>query len=449
MTQAPSPTIVLVEADAVRAGEALEALRPRAVKVVRDGHAGLEAIEASIAVVISAAQLPDMPGLAVLQKWKDAHPGAVRILVADHSELPGLLQARAAGIVDHVVSRASASQGLQRVALEALGAAVDASITRAAPAADAAPSTQIWDQLRWTVEQVARARGVIVRSLPSDARVLHLQFVLPDAEVPVLRNRLAKGWPAPVKAKDRRARWRERRHPLIRFLGGLSLPSELYAQEVPDGHAFVALLPWQREAKVTALVGILPGAPDGGHRADVEALHRHALEKVREFPLPAVPFGDEASGVGQPVPEYDWIITDDYAGPDRRKRETTFLNRFVLFGRRRRVGSRIRSVSDVFVDRLPKAVWAYAIAYVVLSGVDTAFTFKFVREGVVREMNPLLRPLVVEWPLLFLATKNSVALAGLFATARLHSFRLGRHLLRAVLLAYALLDVYWLWLLAR
>src|SRR5437764_1260764 len=77
-----------------------------------------------------------------------------------------------------------------------------------------------------------------------------------------------------------------------------------------------------------------------------------ALRRVREFPLPQVTADGEASGVGQPIPEYDWVLTPSYAGPDRRGQATSFLNRFVLFGRRGRVPSRIARLTPAFVDRL-------------------------------------------------------------------------------------------------
>ena len=50
-------------------------------------------------------------------------------------------------------------------------------------------------------------------------------------------------------------------------------------------------------------------------------------------------------------------------------------DRFTLIGRRRRVPRNLQRVAGFFVDRLAKSVLWYALAYVCLSLVDTAFTF--------------------------------------------------------------------------
>ena len=104
-------------------------------------------------------------------------------------------------------------------------------------------------------------------------------------------------------------------------------------------------------------------------------------------------------------------------------------------------------MSSPFVDRLPVSVWWSLAAYVVLSAIDTWLTFRFVGDGTVREMNPLLRPLVRDFPLVFLGAKNLLALAGIFAITRFHLFRAGALLLRVTLAGYVALDLYWLWLL--
>ena len=65
------------------------------------------------------------------------------------------------------------------------------------------------------------------------------------------------------------------------------------------------------EDMLTAVLGVLEPA---AWKLLVEA-HALALEELIEF---ALPDPDEVTGLGRAVPEYDWIVTPDYAGPDRR-----------------------------------------------------------------------------------------------------------------------------------
>jgi hypothetical protein len=171
------------------------------------------------------------------------------------------------------------------------------------------------------------------------------------------------------------------------------------------------------------------------------------LEEVEDLPLPQVPSPEESTGAGQPIFEYDWIATPSYVGRDRRSAPTNFLDRYAVSGRRERVSSKIQERANVFVDRVTPRFKRYAFAYVVLSLIDTAFTLQLVRGGLVRELNPVLRPLVLGSPAAFLAAKNALAITGLFLLVRFQLFPLGLWLMRAVLAFYLLLDVYWIWLL--
>src|SRR5207253_7307691 len=130
-------------------------------------------------------------------------------------------------------------------------------------------------------------------------------------------------------------------------------------------------------------------------------------------------------------------------------RPTSFFNRFIFFGRRRRVPSRIARATDAFTDVPHPRVWRYAAAYVLLAAIDTFLTWSAVRSGLVREANPLLRPLVLHHPWLFLVVKNAIAVGAFLAVVRFQLFRYGMWALRAAVAAYLLLDVYWVWLLLR
>jgi hypothetical protein len=90
-----------------------------------------------------------------------------------------------------------------------------------------------------------------------------------------------------------------------------------------------------------------------------------------------------------------------------------------------------------------------AIAYLVLSALDTLATSWFVARGVVSELNPVLRPLVAGHPFGFIVAKNLCSLAALFIPFRFHLVRAGRISLWANAGIYLLLDLYWLWLMVR
>ena len=93
--------------------------------------------------------------------------------------------------------------------------------------------------------------------------------------------------------------------------------------------------------------------------------------------------------------------------------------------------------------QIPRAVWRWFAAYLVLAGIDTWLTWRCVRSGLVVEANPLLRPLVLHHPWLFLTIKNALAIGAFLAVARFHLFRFGRYALPGVVVAYLLLDLYW------
>jgi hypothetical protein len=230
---------------------------------------------------------------------------------------------------------------------------------------------------------------------------------------------------------------------------GLADEQEVYASRVGDENRWVylAFLPWRREPRVTAVVGICEDPPTAETRNLLVDVHRRAVSETAELHLPRLLFGDEATGPGQTVLEYDWVVTDTYAGPDRRRRRTPFLSRYLVRGRRWRVPSRAARTRDAFVDRVAPWVRSYALAYFVLAALDTALTWWYVRRGLVDELNPVLRPLVLHHPWLFLATKNALAAAAFAGVTRFHLFRIGRVVLGVAVACFALVDAYWLWLL--
>src|SRR5262249_16730301 len=95
------------------------------------------------------------------------------------------------------------------------------------------------------------------------------------------------------------------------------------------------------------------------------------------------------------------------------------------------------------VDGIPSWVTPYFVVYAALAAVDTFCTSRFVSAGQVVELNPLLAPLIAHHPWLFLLAKNALTVAAFGIIVRFHLFRLAKHVLRASVGAYALLDLYW------
>ena len=401
----------------------------------------------SVGAVVSLLRLSDGSGLDLLRDCASRHPEAGRVLLAAYEDLPGIVGLRTRGVVSRVIPLAASAGRIARAVEEALSSLDSVSSGDEHSVSRSQAQGEAWLELeelvRWSATRLAQVEGAVLRPLPPDPRALQLQLVLPQGKrIEALRQDVVRRWLWPVKPRDGKVARRDRKHPVVRMLGGLSEASEVYVKHLPAerAYAYLVLLPWQHERKLTAALGVLLD----GFRKDcwelLLSVHAQAVDELSEFALPRL---EETSGVGQAVPEYDWIVTRDYVGPDRRQRPTSFLNRFIFLGRRKRVPSRLARATESFTDRPPPWVWRYAAAYALLAAVDTALTFTCVRAGLVAEANPLLRPLVLHHPWIFLAVKNALALAAFFAVVRFQLFRFGTWALRAAVLAYLLLDVYW------
>lgn len=370
---------------------------------------------------VDAIVVPFRLGLELLRQCAALQPEARRIVLAAYEDLPELVRHR--GLAQRVLPlTADDAQILKAAAFD------EASVSRV-PA-----PPELDELLRWTALRLAQVKGAVVRPLPPDPRAMQLQLVLPAGQrIEALRQDVLRQWLWPVKPRDAQVSRKDRAHPVVRMLGWLSPGAEVYTREIAGVHAYVALLPWQREKRITAALGVL----DPHYWDLLRTVHADAVATLSEFSLPDV----DVTGAGAVVPEYDWIVTPDYVGPDRRTAPTGFWNRFVFLGRRKRVPSRI--AEGHFTDKPDPSVFVWLALYVVLAAIDTWLTYKSVRSGLVQEANPLLRPLVLHHPWAFLLVKNGLALSAFFAIARFHLFRAGRWSLPGVVLAYLLLDLYW------
>ena len=251
----------------------------------------------------------------------------------------------------------------------------------------------------------------------------------------------------PLKASGKPLGARHKRHPLLEVVGGFDLDQEaFYARPAGKDGVFVAIFPWKRKPKCTIVIGVLsPGAPEESERA-ARAVHERVVREMVEFVVPQTQ-GDTLDKARY-IPEYDWVVTDHYAGPDRRAKPTGFANSFLVFGKRKILPGGLEAAGG-FVDRFqPWVLFAFA-TYVLFSSIDTVLTWVLVGSGKVREVNPILRPLVGIYPVAFILVKNAFSLTSFFLVARLQLFLSGKLLVAINVLIYVVLDLYWASLILR
>src|SRR5207248_838300 len=99
----------------------------------------------------------------------------------------------------------------------------------------------------------------LARAHPEPRRILLASYEdLPEiVRVRGLVSRVVKQWLWPVKPRDASVARKDRKHPVVQMLGGLSPRSEVYARHVAGVYAYLVLLPWQHEKRLTAVLGLL------------------------------------------------------------------------------------------------------------------------------------------------------------------------------------------------
>ena len=445
-------TILLVEGDPAVRARVAAAL---AAHVVVEAYDAVDALAklgtARVDLVLTSYRLPDGDdGLKLLREVRTRAPDARRLLLCDYHEFPEVIRARVSGLVARVMQRSARAEHLARIVGEAQGLLQEtvASGDARAPEEGRFGWLELEQLMLETATQLTQLPGVVVRQLSPQPSDLQIQCVLPAGPAyEGLRGEVLKRWLWPLKPRGNTVPPAERDHPVVKFLGDLAIDHEVYARRLdddPEVYVYLALLPWRKQARVTAVLGLVRPRFLEILRQLVIKVHRFAVEEVAELPLPSLPPRAEATGPGQTALEYDWIVTDSYVGPDRRDAPTSLFNRFLLFGRRKRVPGSIAAVSPSFVDRQAPWVRKLLVIYVALALVDTLATLWWVRSGTVVELNPLLRPLVLRHPLWFLVSKNAASLAVFLVVARFQLHRAGRVLVGATVAAYASLDLYWL-----
>ncbi len=390
-----------------------------------------------VGVVLTAVSLPDGDGVELLEWTREHHLEIGRFLWARYEELPELLRAGASSLSERVLARPGRAASVVRTLRERLDLG-DPFLDGDQTAQFGALSASV---LR-TATAFARVHGAVVRSLPANASAAQLQIVVPtgnDAEH--VRRGVVDYFGAPLKERGKVDDEAFQKHALSGVLGALSVEQEVFAVRPTMEHVvYVALFPWRKEAKTTVVIGVLSeGDALEGDRV-VRAAREQVVAELGEFAIPVL--DGSTLGKARYVPDYDWVVTANYAGPDRRAKPTGFANSFLVFGQRAELAAGLEKVGG-FVDRFrPWVLHAFA-AYLLLSSIDSVLTWVVIGGGRARELNPLLRPLIGAHPVAFAVVKNALSLASFVVVARFQLFRWGKLLVAANLGLYVALDCYW------
>jgi|GEM_PF-2229524 len=382
------------------------------------------------AVVVEASQ-PDVV-LDVLDAARDHD--ARRFAAATYEELPTLVRVVPEGIVDRVLARPVEGAQLARVLL---GEDPSESVVsrRALNAPAELSEAAVDERLRRLVARIVDIPTAVIRPIAANERVPTLQLVVPVTEdLLELQRDLPRllGWP--LKSRGSAMGRAYRKHALRRILGNLSEAQEVYCLG-RDNFAYLACFPWQDGDKVTLVIGYR----DPTSRR-VTTLHQHAVAHAIEFPLPS---RHRKSPLMFYDPDYDWVITKHYVGPDRRRKRTTFLNRYTFRGRRKAlIPNEFRS-AGTFVDSAPRWAWIGALVFIALFAVDTAMTAEWVGAGRVGELNPAMRWALQRGLVAFVTAKTLLAAGVVLVLLRWHPWKPGRWIFAACLVAYAGIDINW------
>ncbi|OGQ89834.1 MAG: hypothetical protein A2289_16465 [Deltaproteobacteria bacterium RIFOXYA12_FULL_58_15] len=392
--------------------------------------------------------------IPLLQACAKRSPNTRRVLTASYADFPSVVRTGAGRWTNAVLAKPLWPSLVRTVLDEILNRESEAP-KRAAPTttvkAPTATGVLNWSEsmelLNDTIRVIANQRHVVVRHLPRYAHALHIEFVaLHETAAKRVQDALHDAWGGAFKRSGEPLPRSRRRHPVSTMLRPLAKNQELLVRTVRDpagreAYVYAAFLPWQRRQCVTMVVGIWSLADDEELARAVKDLHHLATLEAAELPLPELNEGSEGAVISWP--EYDWVVTAHYVGPDRRAEPTTFFNRFVLMGKRRRNASSEAHPLDAFVDRLLPSVAWLALAYILLSFVDAVFTVRFVHWGEFQEINPIWRAAVLSHPWFFLLAKNLLSWMAIFIVVRFQLLRTGRWVLLANLLVYVCVDVYW------
>ncbi len=444
---APFPRVLVVTSQPSRREQWLTPPTGPEIRWVDEAGAG-QTLEADRFDAVLWDGSGDLEGLALFRQLKASAPRTERVLVARYAQLPELIRLGGAALFDRALP--------DRPAL--VRAWLNERLGNAAVPADSGPEPDLpaidlrLEPLRRSVALFSRSSGAVVRPLSPGPRYLELQLVVEQVAADALQPELDAEWGAALKPRGEKLARAARSHPVVQLLGNVGKDQALYVQPLKrGGWAYLALLPWRAEPRVTAVLGVVgTGELPEERGALLQPLHAFAVSGCSAWVLPRVP--PAASG-GAPTlwfaREYGWVVTRGYVGPDRRTKPTSLFNRYILSGRRELLPENSQNFSDRFVDRVHPAVIRLAIAYLALSIVDSSLSAFYLRRAGLAELNPVLRGMLGQGQLPFLVAKNALSLSGMFLVVRYQLWRAGRIALLLNVLGYALLDAYWVWLIAK
>ncbi len=371
----------------------------------------------------------------VLGAARSSEHSALRIAASSYVELPALVRDVDDGVIERVL--ASPVEGAQ-LARVIFGEDPSESVVGRRPLNAPAELSQgaVDQRLRQVVSRILDIPTVVIRPIAADEQVPTVQLVVPVTEALFeLQRDLPRllGWP--LKADGSAAGRAYRKHPVRKILGELSEAQAVYCLG-RDNFAYVACFPWQGGSKVTVVIGCQD--PSSGR---AQSLHEHAVAQAIEFPLPS---RHRQSPLMFYDPDYDWVITEHYAGPDRRRKRTSFLNRYAFRGRRKAlIPNEFRS-AGAFVDSAPGWAWFGAAVFMLLFAVDTAMTALYVGSGGVAELNPVMRWGLQQGLVVFLMSKTLLAVGVVVILLRWHLWKPGRWIFAACLAIYFAIDINWI-----
>ncbi len=385
------------------------------------------------AVVVEGAQPETVK--TVLGEARGGEHNTLRIAASTYEDLPALVREVDEGVIERVLAWPVEGAQLARVIFgEDPSESVVGRRALNAPA-ELSPGA-VDERLRQVVTRIVDIPTAVIRPIPADEQVPTVQLVVPVTEALLeLQRDLPRllGWP--LKADGSAVGRAYRKHPVRKILGELSEAQTVYCLG-RDNFAYVACFPWQGGSKVTLVIGYQD--PTSGR---VASLHEHAVAQAIEFPLPT---RHRQSPLLFYDPDYDWVITKNYAGPDRRRKRTSFLNRYAFRGRRKAlIPNEFRS-AGAFVDSAPRWAWSGAAIFMLLFAVDTAMTARYVGSGSVAELNPVMRWGLQQGLVVFLTFKTLLAAAVVVILLRWHLWQPGRWIFAACLAIYLAIDINWI-----
>ncbi|MBJ80408.1 MAG: hypothetical protein CMH60_03735 [Myxococcales bacterium] len=449
MTSAKDALLLIIAKDAADTSLLSNICSSFAHQIVDDYPQALKVIaEKSVSALFIALNTPAEETLDFINKANEHIPLAEKILWTDYAHLHEIIGTPLSEKLNRIMSKTTKPQTLERVIAELF-----------TPALIREEDTTFFEQthvafdwlnaeklLRWSTTSACHISGCVIRCLPTDLQAGQMQLVLKQGEAAdALLNQLEEHWGAPFKQANEALSLMNKQHPVVKHIGTLWKPQSLYLRQVHDQETYVYLivLPWEQKPKLTLILGIHSTEIKLPYTQILEKIHQDAFQEVSQFVVPTR-IGDLKDMEGpQYVSEYDWVMTHNYLGPDRRSEPTPFLNQYSYTGKRKTVPEVIEQGQGAFVDRMAPWVIYLLVIYIFLSTIDTCFTYWFVSSGDVIELNPVLRPLIKDHPWLFVLVKNIFSLGSFLLVARLQIFRIGKILLPFNLAIYFFLDIYW------